>query len=422
MEIDIKFGVMADKSTSDENMRNGADVEDDESNAITMVDVLKEENELEEDANAVLGNSDPQNCTYPQGYVRRQALYACTTCIPADSEQKQGGVCLACSYSCHEGHELVELYTKRNFRCDCGNSLFGGNKCHLEPVKELNEKNKYNQNFCGVYCTCHRPYPDPEDPIDDEMIQCIICEDWYHGRHLGTQKFVPSDYGEMICESCMSDHSFLWNYAGLCLTKAASGTAEAEVNVEMTPTKTAAASEGCEMASALNVPTTSEGDAGTPPSQKNNGETPSAQSIDKECILSTLKPVQPHTGATFWPEAWRKHLCTCLTCQGIYEAEGVSYLTDLQDTVQYYEEQGKAKVANGQGNSQYDHAMRALSQLDRTAQIEALHGYNDMKEQLKEYLQKFAENRKVVREEDIREFFSQMSRKRARVEVPSTCR
>lgn len=59
---------MADKSTSNETLRNGADPEDDESNAITMVDVLKEENELEEDANAVLGGSDPQNCTYPQVY------------------------------------------------------------------------------------------------------------------------------------------------------------------------------------------------------------------------------------------------------------------------------------------------------------------------------------------------------------------
>lgn len=60
------FFIMAGKSTSDESFRNGCDAEDDESNAITMVDVLKEENELEEDANAVLGGSDPQNCTYPQ--------------------------------------------------------------------------------------------------------------------------------------------------------------------------------------------------------------------------------------------------------------------------------------------------------------------------------------------------------------------
>ncbi|XP_034250247.1 putative E3 ubiquitin-protein ligase UBR7 [Thrips palmi] len=412
---------MAEKSTSEETLRNGADAEDDESNAITMVDVLKEENELEEDANAVLGGSDPQNCTYPQGYVRRQALYACTTCIPANSEQKQGGVCLACSYSCHEGHDLVELYTKRNFRCDCGNSLFGGNKCQLEPVKDINENNKYNQNFNGVYCTCHRPYPDSEDPVDDEMIQCIICEDWYHGRHLGTQKFIPSDYGEMICGSCMSQHSFLWNYAGLCLTKATEGTAETEVNVEMTPQKIAA-SESSETTSTACAPTTSAGAPNTSSPLKNNGETPSTQSNGVECTLSTFKPVEQHKGATFWPEGWRKQLCTCQKCLEKYEAEAVPYLTDLQDTVQFYEEQGKAKSANGQGNSQYDHAMRALSQLDRTAQIEALHGYNDMKERLKEYLQKFAENKKVVREEDIREFFSQMPRKRAHVELPSNCR
>lgn len=30
----------------------------------------------------------------------------------------------ACSYSCHENHELIELYTKRDFRCDCGNNKF----------------------------------------------------------------------------------------------------------------------------------------------------------------------------------------------------------------------------------------------------------------------------------------------------------
>lgn len=47
-----------------------------------------------------------------------------------------------------------------------------------------------------------------------------------------------------------------------------------------------------------------------------------------------------------------------------------------------------------------------------------------MKDQLKDYLRKFAENKKVVREEDIKEFFSVISaNKRAKVEVPPTfCR
>lgn len=46
-----------------------------------------------------------------------------------------------------------------------------------------------------------------------------------------------------------------------------------------------------------------------------------------------------------------------------------------------------------------------------------------MKAELMGYLQKFAENRKVVREEDIREFFSQMeARKKTKVELPYFCR
>lgn len=49
--------------------------------------------------------------------------------------------------------------------------------------------------------------------------------------------------------------------------------------------------------------------------------------------------------------------------------------------------------------------------------------YNNMKERLKQYLQKFAENKKVVREEDIKEFFSEMeSKKRPKVVIPTYCR
>lgn len=36
----------------------------DEENSVTMLDVLQEENQLEEDAYAVLGASDDKNCTY----------------------------------------------------------------------------------------------------------------------------------------------------------------------------------------------------------------------------------------------------------------------------------------------------------------------------------------------------------------------
>ncbi|KAG7272600.1 hypothetical protein CRUP_033109 [Coryphaenoides rupestris] len=170
---------------------------EDEETTVSLVDVLQEDEELENEASAVLAGSDSDLCSYPQGYVKRQALYACNTCTPKGGEA--AGVCLACSYKCHEGHDLFELYTKRNFRCDCGNSKFN-QQCKLHPDKEqLNSQNKYSHNFFGLYCTCNRPYPDPDDQVEDEMVQCILCEDWLHGR-------------EMVCEACMNKNPFLWTY------------------------------------------------------------------------------------------------------------------------------------------------------------------------------------------------------------------
>nr|XP_060484616.1 putative E3 ubiquitin-protein ligase UBR7 [Panthera onca] len=101
---------------------------------VSLVDVLEEDEELENEACAVLGGSDSEKCSYSQGSVKRQALYACSTCTPEGEEP--AGICLACSYECHGSHKLFELYTKRNFRCDCGNSKFKNLECKLFPVSE----------------------------------------------------------------------------------------------------------------------------------------------------------------------------------------------------------------------------------------------------------------------------------------------
>ncbi|KAA0198720.1 hypothetical protein HAZT_HAZT011885 [Hyalella azteca] len=71
--------------------------------------------------------------------MKRQAVYACLTCSPVGGAGGRAGMCLACSLHCHDTHNIVELYTKRDFRY-------------------------------------------PEQPDEDEMIQCCVCEDWYHTR------------------------------------------------------------------------------------------------------------------------------------------------------------------------------------------------------------------------------------------------
>ncbi|CAI5527367.1 unnamed protein product, partial [Closterium sp. Naga37s-1] len=191
------------------------------------------------EAFAVLGADDPDKCTYDMGYRKRQALYSCLTCVPppkiptpSDETEESGGgssredprgilsddwkpagICTSCSLKCHDGHELVELYTKRRFRCDCGTSRFQGSVvplCQLKPEKDiLNERNEYNQNYAGVYCNCRRPYPDPEaeaEGEETEMIQCVVCEDWFHEHHLGLEPGfeAPEEFSNLICDHCAS--------------------------------------------------------------------------------------------------------------------------------------------------------------------------------------------------------------------------
>lgn len=311
--------------------------------------------------------------------MKRQALYACLTCrsqsvngldVDKDDESSLAGVCLACSYKCHEGHSLVELYTKRNFRCDCGNSKFAGiRKCTLIAAKDpTNDGNAYNQNFTGLYCVCKRPYPDPEDDVNDEMVQCALCEDWYHFRHLANKISVPENYSELICQLCVEKYHFLKYYTNLIhgyLT-------EEVVDVEGT---------------------------------------------SSECKLPKTK-IEDKLAA-FMVFHWREKLCTCVDCVKMYQEYGIDFVTDPEDMVQFYEEKGKTTEMP----SQFEAGMEALSSLDRVKQIEAISEYNDMKNHLKEYLQKFVDSKKIVREDDIKEFFANLNaRKKQKVEVPTHCR
>lgn len=92
----------------------------------------------------------------------------------------------------------MELWTKRNFRCDCGNSKFGEFFCKLFPNKDVeNVENSYNHNFKGTYCTCGRPYPDPDAEEQVEMIQCCVCEDWFHEEHIGLDS--SDEVGSLSC-------------------------------------------------------------------------------------------------------------------------------------------------------------------------------------------------------------------------------
>jgi len=388
---------------------------------VTMVDVLQDENDLEEDARAVLGGADDRNCTYnnaqSNGYLKRQALYACLTCsVPNDPSFKPAGICLACSYACHNDHTLVELYTKRRFRCDCGNSRFPkSNPCKLYENKvSENDKNQYNQNYRGVYCSCHRPYPDEEDTVPDAMIQCAICEDWYHRRHLKVEddKF-PSQaaFAEMICQQCSEKYhsSFLYGYRDLAISgsgkkDSAESLEEDFDNAEVV--NTSMKENICPLLPQSNV---------SPKKGEKAKDSVSKCQLEDESV-ENMKHLSPST--LFMVPGWRDQLCRCPKCIENYCRLSLDYLLDEEDTLDFYE-----NTSGPSENSEDDTLLKAMSSMNRTQQIEALHGYNMMKNNLTEYLKKFVENKTVVKEEDIQEFFEGLSaNKKMRITPPDNCK
>ncbi|KAG0716404.1 putative E3 ubiquitin-protein ligase UBR7 [Chionoecetes opilio] len=397
-------------------------VEDEES-GISMVELLQEEEERQLNAAAVLGAADDTQCTYDKGNMKRQALYACMTCSPTEGDNLLAGVCLACSYHCHEDHDLVELYTKRQ----------------VEKLP-VNPENKYNHNFRGKYCTCQRPYPDPEDPNEDEMIQCCLCEDWYHGKHQGGS--VPQDemYGDMICSQCLPKHQFLAHYVGLAVTvveEEEAKTSPVVVEEEEAKTSKVVAEEEAKTSKVVaeeEAKTSKVGNEKSP--NKNTQDEVKEDKEKKVCLQSEKNPTESeckedvnqngaeklkksgckltslikHTlpeGALFLASSWRQQLCACDSCKATYKAEEVLFLLDDEDTVNFYEESGKSRQPSS--SAPVERELEALSSLDRVVRTEMVHEYNNLSTSLREYLKKFAESKKVVRDEDIKEFFTQLA-------------
>lgn len=277
---------------------------------------------------------------------------------------------------------------------------------------DYNVSNSYNQNFSGVYCTCKRPYPDEEDTINDVMIQCIICEDWYHTRHLGTE--VPSaSYAEMICEGCVKEHEFLLYYDAFSVRKPVQEDNKEVIEVVDDDEQTTA--------------TTNENNDIDTSSNKEDTNTEIGGILNKSqeeviaAITACKRPKEKSAVSTkFYPDInWRQQLCTCVTCLKTYEDEKVLFLIDPQDSLQIYEEKGTAQALEEERTQEE----KLLNSLDRVPLMETIAAYQELKGELAEFLKKFAENKKVVREEDVKEFFEDMkARKRRRTEIPYFCR
>ncbi|KAG0557373.1 hypothetical protein KC19_11G124500 [Ceratodon purpureus] len=419
--------------------------ENEDEGVSTLAEYMERVEEQELEADLVLGGDDGKECTYRQGYMKRQAVFSCLTCTP----DEEAGFCTACSLACHDGHDVVELWTRRHFRCDCGNSKYGQGICKLRADKDIeNSENVYNQNYKGVYCTCHRPYPDPEGAALGEMLQCCICEDWFHELHLGlppTLQFPRDEEGEplfdeVICNSCVPKCPFLSKYPDVVIAPATvldASTDPVEI-VEQThgsgvengkpsplgpttdPKAECSPENGIvdihQVNSAVGeVSNEAKEEREVKQEVQPSNETAANEDVTngyhcelgKESPAAIIQPGHP----LFLIKSWRAQLCRCPNCLRMYEERGVGFILDSDDTLQAYEASAKRKREETRAQVDGSDLMQGLGHVQ---QIELLHGFNDMTAQLKNFLAPFGESGRTVTSADIHGFFADLNQKKRR--------
>lgn len=206
---------------------------------LTASDLIAHQQLLEAQAREAIPFSYTRaSCTHEKGHIR-QPLWACKTCSRTEL-QGDFNVCAGCSIGCHADHELVELFAKRDSRCDCGTIL--GNEeepnvqpCRLRPPSQKlitqTGSNMYGRNHQGHFCYCEKGYT--YDPLEEEetMFQCLVCEDWFHE---GCTSLTPQDadpesimpeqrlppliahesFDSFICDACVRHNPLLIHYIG----------------------------------------------------------------------------------------------------------------------------------------------------------------------------------------------------------------
>lgn len=319
--------------------------------------------EEQEQAIALFGASDERKCTYKKGYLPRQALFSCLTCRENNIHPL---LCYACSIHCHEDHSVIELFTKRNVRCDCPT-----HSCTIESlVIDPNTKNKYNHNSQhGTYCICKRPFPDENDPIADSMYQCMVCEDWYHTRHLFTseqvcivaendsndpritkkvqfkdtkvQERLDNATSEVVCVGCRNKHNFLKDEEHIC--------------------------------------------------GKNDENKISDPCNFENClVIDNSRRIE-----------WMQ----CEDCEDILHKNKIGFLADIEDSIYHFENVQKKQVDNEMKNYLDDN-------FDHSAQLQIASGMQDLKKGLTEFLdERKRKGDTLITEDSVREFFGKFNKK-----------
>ena len=281
-----------------------------------------------------------RQCTAPLGPLR-QALYACLTCAPVPSSEQKGAICYSCSIQCHGSHNLVELFCKRDFTCDCGTIRMGSTPCSLRKTASQPPitGNAYNHNFEGRFCTCDKEYD--VNAEEGTMFQCLVCEDWFHEKCIGERR-VPDqdDFDAFVCQDCVGKNVWLGRYVaikeGFLSTLETYPEIQVDVEkVDVSATHDIPASSGSRLPETIPAETASihrtetssattavkrslstEPETSEPSSKRVKVETVDEDNDSSDQCKWSALPVPPKTlFALFLKEDFRDHLCRCLACE-----------------------------------------------------------------------------------------------------------
>ncbi|EGN94427.1 hypothetical protein SERLA73DRAFT_114653 [Serpula lacrymans var. lacrymans S7.3] len=411
----------------------------------SLNEIIASQDELIREAALALPH-EFSRCTYSLGPIR-QAVYLCITCA------SPRGICSSCSIACHTDHEQIELFPKRNFRCDCPTSTITHSCTLHKSLEEENSSNEYGQNYQGVFCRCGRPYDVKTER--ETMIQCLSCEDWFHESCLNLRErpssrepspepatnteaqdeddglsdasspnlppplISASDYDSFICSSCVSSIDTLKRYAGtpgvLMVVRdedtapwkmigghSTDDTLENGSSLDVDDTGSTSASVGTKRPRSASL---------SNDSVTKKPRTSPSPALPTSCLAPPCNPVATKvfegrtstnidsslgTGDIFLTEGWRERWCRCSCC--LPSLESHPYLLEEEETYEPPEDPDS-------GLSLEELGMRALERLPRDRAIDGIRAFNDMRDDLIKYLRPFAQQGKVVNDADVKSFF-----------------
>ncbi|OMH84566.1 putative E3 ubiquitin-protein ligase UBR7 [Zancudomyces culisetae] len=336
------------------------------------------------------------------------------------------GICYSCSISCHSDHDVIELFTKRHFSCDCGTKrlVLGktDRKCSLKKQIDnismiVNTENQYSHNFWGYYCRrrafisniviikflkyqvsivwCDTFYEPANESRD--MIECFLCNEWYHDSCIGVMP-ADEDYDEYICRECISKCTVLQGIQSAHVTKGVVMlTSEGE-------------NKGIEVVTSLKPSSKSDknsGDFEADKSVRTNEICESGNGDDNEKCKTILMNCKDEKVDLFVKEGWVDDICKCKKCQKMLLDAGLGFI--YTDEKIYEPEPDETRT-----ESLYEAGIKEFSRFDHSKAIASSATFRGFCDKVKDFLKPFADNKRVVSDKDISQLFQNLSANRKR--------